>query len=130
MPGININTALNTVTFYNITVNNLIILTVEKTATGISGNQADAVKIFQLFQNYPNPFNPSTNIKFDLKEDSYVTLTVYNIIGQKVAELINSDLSAGFHNVIFNAVNLSGGIYFYKLKAGSYSSVKKMELLK
>ena len=130
MPGININTALNTVTFYNITVNNLIILTVEKTATGISGNQADAVKIFQLFQNYPNPFNPSTNIKFDLKEDSYVTLTVYNIIGQKVAELINSDLSAGFHNVIFNAVNLSSGIYFYKLKAGSYSSVKKMELLK
>ena len=130
MPGININTALNTVTFYNITVNNLIILTVEKTATGISGNQADAVKIFQLFQNYPNPFNPSTNIKFDLKEDSYVTSTVYNIIGQKVAELINSDLSAGFHNVIFNAVNLSSGIYFYKLKAGSYSSVKKMELLK
>ena len=115
MPGININTALNTVTFYNITVNNLIILTVEKTATGISGNQADAVKIFQLFQNYPNPFNPSTNIKFDLKEDSYVTSTVYNIIGQKVAELINSDLSAGFHNVIFNAVNLSSGIYFYKL---------------
>jgi hypothetical protein len=129
MSGTNINTASNTITFSNNNINNLIILTGEKIATGVSENQT-VVKDFQLYQNYPNPFNPSTNIKFELKENSHVTLSVYNIIGQKVAELINSDLSAGIHTAMFNAANLSSGVYFYELKAGSHSSVKKMELLK
>ncbi|MGB8318679.1 MAG: T9SS type A sorting domain-containing protein, partial [Ignavibacteriaceae bacterium] len=129
MSGININSASNTITFSSNTVNNMVILTGQKTATGVSDNQT-AVKSFQLYQNYPNPFNPSTNIKFELKEDSHVKLSVYNVIGQKAAELINSVLPAGIHDVTFNASRLSSGIYFYELKAGAYSSVKKMELLK
>ncbi len=82
MPGIKLNTSSNTITFSSSTVNNLIILSGEKTATGVSDNQTIDVKYFQLYQNYPNPFNPSTNIKFELKEDSHVTLSVYNVIGQ------------------------------------------------
>ncbi len=130
MPGAAINTSLNTITFSSNSVNNLVILTGEKVATGISENQNSTIKEFQLFQNYPNPFNPSTNIRFELKEDSHVTLSVYNIIGQKIAELVNSQLSAGIHNIMFNANRLSSGIYFYEIKAGVYSAVKKMELLK
>ena len=130
MPGIKLNTSSNTITFSNNYVNNLVILTGKKIVTDVSDNQTNTVKNFQLFQNYPNPFNPTTNIKFELKENSHVTLSVYNVIGQKVAEIINSELSAGVHNAIFNAAGFSSGIYFYKLKAGAYSSVKKMELLK
>jgi hypothetical protein len=129
MPGVSINTSTNTITFSSSTVNNLVLLAGEQAAAGISDNKT-VVKDFRLFQNYPNPFNPSTNIKFRLKEDSHVTLTIYNIIGQKIAELINSDLSAGIHNIFFNGDKLSSGIYFYKLKAGLYTDVKKMELLK
>ena len=130
MPGIAVNTSSNTITFSNNTVNNLIILTGEKITTGISEKRNSIIKSFRLFQNYPNPFNPATNIKFDLKEDSHVTLTVYNIIGQKAAELINSELAAGIHNIVFDAAGLSSGVYFYELKAGAYSAVKKMEVLK
>ena len=125
-----LNTSTNTVTFSKSSVSNLVILTAEKTATGISNNQLNTVKGFQLFQNYPNPFNPSTNIKFEVKENAHVILSVYNIIGQKVAEPVNSDLSAGIHNVLFNGINLSSGIYFYELKAGDFFSIKKMQLLK
>ena len=130
MPGIKLNTSSKTISFSSNYVNNLVILTGEKVAAGVINNQINTINDFQLFQNYPNPFNPATNIKFDLKEDSHVTLSVYNVIGQKVSELINSDLPAGLHNVMFDASGLSSGIYFYKLKAGNYSGVKKMDLLK
>ncbi len=130
MPGVSINTSLNTINFSKNTVNNLIILTGEKITTGVLNNQASTVKDFRLYQNYPNPFNPSTDIKFELKKDSYVTLSVFNILGQRIAELVNAELTVGIHNVLFKANNLSSGIYFYELKAGEYSAVKKMQLLK
>ncbi|MBE2280455.1 MAG: S8 family serine peptidase, partial [Ignavibacteriaceae bacterium] len=85
---------------------------------------------FALEQNYPNPFNPSTTIRFALPVDSKVSLIVYNHIGEQVAQLINSDLKAGFHETTFNAAGLSSGIYFYKLNAGSNSATKKLILLK
>ena len=131
MPNTVMNTTSNTITFSKNSVDNLIILTGESVATGISNeNKDNAVKDFQLFQNYPNPFNPSTDIRFEIKENANVNLSVYNVLGQKVAELVNSELPAGIHSVSFNASNLSSGIYFYELKAGTFTSVRKMELLK
>ena len=110
MPNTMMDKASNTITFSNNSVNNLVILTGE-TITGVS--------------------NEKKNISINtLKDNVQVTLSVYNIIGQKVAELINSEMPAGIHSVTFNAKNLSSGIYFYELKAGAYTSVKKMELLK
>lgn len=86
---------------------------------------------FALMQNYPNPFNPSTVIKFSLAQDAKVLLTVYNVIGEKVALLLNNDLKAGTHQVEFNASYLTSGIYFYELKTNKgFESMKKMMLVK
>jgi hypothetical protein len=97
----------------------------------LSVEQIDNVpSSFELFQNYPNPFNPATHIKFKLEESEFVTLSVYNVLGQKVKTLVNEELSFGTHRVSFDGSGLSSGVYFYKLEAGKYSSVKKMMLLK
>ncbi|MCB0747200.1 MAG: T9SS type A sorting domain-containing protein, partial [Ignavibacteriae bacterium] len=85
---------------------------------------------YSLNQNYPNPFNPATTIEFALPKDSDVKLAVYNILGREITQLINIDLKAGYHRVNFNASNLSSGIYFYSLKAGDFTSVKKLVLMK
>ncbi|MFH0736450.1 MAG: T9SS type A sorting domain-containing protein [bacterium] len=85
---------------------------------------------FSLQQNYPNPFNPSTKITFDLKEAGLTTLEVYNVIGQKVATLVNKDLKSGKYEFSFDASKLSSGVYFYKLESGNNVSTKKMMLLK
>ena len=85
---------------------------------------------FDLAQNYPNPFNPSTRIDFDVPETGQVKLTVYNVIGQEVAELINNTITAGQHEVTFNASSLPSGAYFYKLQQGNSVMVKKMLLMK
>ena len=85
---------------------------------------------FALEQNYPNPFNPSTTINFTLGHSSLVKLTIFNILGQRVGTLVNSQLEAGPHSVKFNASNLASGVYFYRLEAGSFQSNKKMLLLK
>ena len=85
---------------------------------------------FALDQNYPNPFNPSTTINFSIMKSSNVTLTVYNILGQKVVTLVNGHLDAGAHSVQFNAVKLATGVYIYRLEAGSYVAQKKLMLLK
>jgi hypothetical protein len=90
---------------------------------------------FSLQQNYPNPFNPTTEIKFTLPADSKVTLSVYNVLGQKVETLINGNLASGEHNVRFDASLLNSGVYFYRIEAGGksgskYSAVKKMILTK
>jgi len=83
-----------------------------------------------LHQNYPNPFNPSTKIKYELPFDSEVSLTVYSILGDKVATLLNEQKSAGSYEIEFNAANLSNGVYFYELRAGNFRDVKKLVLLK
>ena len=90
---------------------------------------------FYLYQNYPNPFNSSTMIKFDLPTPGDVRLTVYNILGQKVIDLENSHLPAGTHYIHWDARNASGnrissGVYFYRIDAENYESVKKSLLLK
>lgn len=95
----------------------------DKSDTGIPGKVA-------LFQNYPNPFNPATQIHFVIPESSEVTLTIYDLTGRKVAELINGMLPAGAHTASFNAVNLSSGTYIYQLKSNNIVQTKRMTLIK
>lgn len=85
---------------------------------------------YSLEQNYPNPFNPTTTIRFSVPERSFVTLKVFNILGNEVAELVNGNISAGEYEIPFNASELSSGVYFYKITAGNYSHTNKMLLLK
>jgi len=89
-----------------------------------------AVTNYKLAQNYPNPFNPSTTISFDLPQAGVTTLKVYNILGQEVATLFNGFEKSGAHQVLFDATNLSSGVYFYKLQSGSFVQSRKMVLLK
>ena len=85
---------------------------------------------FTLAQNYPNPFNPSTKIRFTIPAAQQVTLRVFNLLGQEVATLVNGPLTAGSHEVSFDAARLASGVYMYKIIAGDYVSAKKMLLLK
>jgi flagellar hook assembly protein FlgD len=91
--------------------------------------------IFALGQNYPNPFNPTTAIEFALPHKSNVKLTVYNLLGQEIVTLVNGELPAGNHTVLWNAHDTSGrevssGIYFYRLTAGNFVATKKMICLR
>jgi flagellar hook assembly protein FlgD len=81
-------------------------------------------------QNFPNPFNPSTNIRIDIPKASQVTVKIYDVRGNLVQTLINSELQAGSYSIDWNASEYSSGIYFYRLNAGDYSAVKKMVLMK
>ncbi len=85
---------------------------------------------YSLDQNYPNPFNPSTHITFSLSSASNVSLKVYNLLGQEVSTLASGLYGAGTHVVTFNGTNLASGVYFYKIQAGAFNSVKKMILTK
>ncbi len=85
---------------------------------------------YKLAQNYPNPFNPSTTISFSIPERESVTLDVYNLLGQKVTSILNKEMDGGSYDINFDASNLSAGIYFYTLRAGTFTSTKKMMLLK
>ena len=90
----------------------------------------DLPNSFELSQNYPNPFNPNTTINFGISKSEFVNLSVYNLLGQKVEELINHNLNAGNYSAQFNAKSLASGIYIYKLSTSTQSIMKKMTLLK
>ena len=85
---------------------------------------------FKLYQNYPNPFNPYTKIKYYVPRSSQVQITVYDILSNKIAMLVNEEKPAGSYEVQFDANNLPSGVYFYKLQAGSFTKTMKMLLLK
>ncbi len=85
---------------------------------------------FSLEQNYPNPFNPSTTISFTIPQKEVVTLKIYDLMGEEVAVILNEEKPAGSYSVSFDASHLSSGIYFYKIKAGSFIEAKKMVLMK
>ncbi|MBO6792489.1 MAG: T9SS type A sorting domain-containing protein [Balneolaceae bacterium] len=96
-------------------------------------NKEDADLIpthISLSQNYPNPFNPSTNIEFSIPNNGLVRLDVFNVLGQQVASLVNKPMVAGSHSVLFDASNLSSGIYIYKIEFGDQILTRKMLLIK
>lgn len=99
-------------------------------STGVYNNSIMTPANYTLSQNYPNPFNPSTEIKYSIPVSGFVSLELYNILGQKVTTLINQQLTEGNYSVRFNASNLSSGIYFYTLRAGDFFKTMKMILLK
>jgi hypothetical protein len=85
---------------------------------------------FALYQNYPNPFNPGTLIKYQVPEKSFVSIRVYDLLGKELATLVNEEKSAGSYDVNFDAGQLSSGFYIYTIKAGNFTSTKKMILMK
>jgi len=93
-------------------------------------NENQQPEDFVLYQNYPNPFNPLTNIGFQIADFGFVSLKVYDILGNDVATLVNQDLSPGEYVVEFSSNGLTSGVYFCKLSVGSSSEVKKMVLMK
>jgi hypothetical protein len=125
-----LNTELNTLTFENNVVSNFVVLEFNKVTSVENLTENVTPDEFKLAQNYPNPFNPTTVISFALNKDTEVTLNVYNLLGEKVSELINEKMGVGSYNVTFNASGLPSGIYFYELSTSSSTIVKKMSLLK
>lgn len=91
-----------------------------------SGNIDD----YKLYQNYPNPFNPVTKISYKINNAGFVTLKVYNLVGQVVGELVNENQDPGTYSVIFNGNQLTTGIYLYKLQINGFTTVKRMTLIK
>lgn len=85
---------------------------------------------YYLSQNYPNPFNPSTTISFSLPNEEFVSLKVFNTLGEEISELVNEISTAGNYEIKFNAAGLSSGVYIYRLQAGNFSMTKKLSLLK
>ena len=104
--------------------------------TGVSSEYSDTIPFeFSLEQNYPNPFNPSTTIRFAIPLDAYVSLKIYDILGREVTTLVDGKYRAGNYNVVFDAKDLSNGVYFYRIQAKSKSGdrfiqTKKLTLLK
>lgn len=98
--------------------------------TSLDGSDNNTLGNYYLAEAYPNPFNPTTTIKFQLPQNSFVTLKIYDILGNEIATLINAELPGGEYKVPFNASSLSSGIYLYQIKAGNFTQTKKLTLLK
>ena len=90
-----------------------------------SVNEDEALFTYNLEQNYPNPFNPTTNIKYQLAEQGFVSISIYNTLGMEIAKLVNEEKLVGSYNVEFDASNLPSGIYFYTLRTGSFIDTGK-----
>ncbi len=103
---------------------------IKKTMQIVNVDETLPIKSFYLSQSFPNPFNPTTTINFSLANSEFVTLKVYDVLGKEITTLVNEELNAGQHIKIFNAENLSSGVYFYKLQAGKFSETKKMMLIR
>jgi len=102
----------------------------EDITSAIDNENIQAQEKYNLFQNYPNPFNPTTIINYEIQITNFVELSIYNLLGEKVEILVSENQNAGYHSVEWNAGNQASGIYYYKINAGSFQSVKKMILLK
>ena len=99
--------------------------------TGMSiSDDAPVASRYELGQNYPNPFNPITHIRFNIPETGNTKLTVFNMMGEAVANLVNGVVSAGGHTVSWNAANMPTGVYFYRMESGNFTQTRKLLLVK
>ncbi len=131
-----------TYTFVDAELTNGTSYTYGLTAVDVNGNRATlatqsatpsasaVITEYALHQNYPNPFNPTTNIAFDMVEAGNVSISIFNIMGQKVAEIVNGNMEAGRHVVTFDATGLGSGLYLYKMEANGFTAQSKMILMK
>lgn len=85
---------------------------------------------YELEQNYPNPFNPATTIAYQLPNDGFVTLKVFDLLGREVATLVNEEQKADYYKVTFDAARFASGVYFYRLQVGEFTAVKRLMVLK
>jgi hypothetical protein len=108
---------LGTITHYNVAVTNI-------------ETKENSLISYRLFQNYPNPFNPSTTIRFSVLESSFINLSIFNSLGEKIEELVNEVMEQGMHTIEFYAEDLSSGTYFYKIQTPNFTQTKKIILLK
>ena len=97
---------------------------------GVQQESGNLVDVYNLSQNYPNPFNPTTAISYSIPNSSFVQIQIFDILGRKVSTLLNEEKTAGNYKINFNASNLTSGVYFYRLQAGSFVQTKKMLLIK
>lgn len=100
------------------------------TTTGVKEHQGTVPLGFSLHQNYPNPFNPTTTITYDVPKTSNVKIEVYNILGERVATLVNEMRTPGEYGVTLNGTKFSSGVYLYRMSAGNFVSVRKFVLVK
>ena len=87
-------------------------------------------ELYELFQNYPNPFNSNTTIEFEIPQREKVLIEVFNLLGQRVNTLLDTEMERGRHKIDFNAGGLSSGVYFYTLRSGSFVETRKMLLIR
>ncbi|MBI5403728.1 MAG: VCBS repeat-containing protein [Ignavibacteriae bacterium] len=115
--------------FANVNPNTIYSLT-EGQPLGVNNLNTGIPEKYSLSQNYPNPFNPNTIIRFQIKDTRFVTLKVYDILGKEIAVLVNENKKEGYYETEFRAENIPSGVYFYTLKADSYTETKKMLYIK
>ncbi len=130
---ININTSTGTGSVIGLTgFKNVLGLAYNPSLTSVDEDLNTLIipTVYELEQNYPNPFNPNTTIRYQIPQDGFVTLKIYDILGSEIATLVNEEKTAGRYEVNFNASSLSSGVYIYKIQSGSFINSKKMLLLK
>ena len=102
----------------------------QKMGSNVDNRNSGLPNAYSLSQNYPNPFNPTTTIKYSVPKSSFVSLTVYDLLGREIASLVNEEKPPGVYTVNFNGSNFASGIYFYRFRAGSFIQTKKFVLIK
>ncbi len=116
--------------YFNGTISNVAIWNSALVVTPVEHEDFVLISDYILYSSYPNPFNPYTNIKFSIPNREFVTLKVFDVLGNEIATLIDEEKFSGDHSVTFNAKNLSSGVYMYRIQAGSFTETKKMTLIK
>ncbi|MFA5834457.1 MAG: T9SS type A sorting domain-containing protein [Bacteroidota bacterium] len=128
--GINFLSAVGDAVYVVTFIDGIFGFTTLSKPTSFSFQEPTRATLYELYQNYPNPFNPSTTIRYSIPASGFTTLKVYDVLGREVAVLFNEEQQEGFHSAQFDGSKLSTGVYIYTLKAGSYSTSKKLLLIK